>query len=53
MNNGHYSILLYSFDTLSTSFCSITLAPGFYQWGYAWPLHHSESNVHFIWKHFG
>ncbi|OTA87095.1 hypothetical protein M434DRAFT_15619 [Hypoxylon sp. CO27-5] len=25
---------------VSTSFYSIDLAPGFFKWGYAWPLHH-------------
>jgi hypothetical protein len=46
-------LIFWVITNVSTSFHSITLAPGFYRWGYAWPLHHSESNVHFIWKHFG
>jgi hypothetical protein len=46
-------VIFWVITNVSTSFYSVTLAPGFYQWGYAWPLHHSESNVHFIWKHFG
>jgi len=25
---------------VSTSFYSLDLSPGFYRWGYAWPLHH-------------
>lgn len=25
---------------VSTSFYAIELAPGFFRWGYAWPLHH-------------
>lgn len=28
-------------SNVCTSFYSLTLAPGFYAWGYAWPLHNS------------
>lgn len=32
---GIFSVITH----VSTSFYGINLAPGFYQWGYAWPLH--------------
>ncbi|PMD49468.1 uncharacterized protein K444DRAFT_658023 [Hyaloscypha bicolor E] len=33
-------LIFWVITNVSTSFYSITLAPGFYRWGYAWPLHH-------------
>lgn len=32
-------LIFWVITNVSTSFYSIDLAPGFYQWGYAWPLH--------------
>lgn len=32
-------LIFWVITNVSTSFYSIDLAPGFYRWGYAWPLH--------------
>jgi Protein of unknown function (DUF3533) len=36
-------LIFWVISNVSTSFYSITLAPRFYFWGYAWPLHNSKS----------
>lgn len=36
-------LIFWVISNVSTSFYSITLAPHFYYWGYAWPLHNSKS----------
>ena len=36
-------LIFWVISNVSTSFYSITLAPKFYYWGYAWPLHNSKS----------
>ncbi|OTB04856.1 hypothetical protein M426DRAFT_73210 [Hypoxylon sp. CI-4A] len=33
-------LIFWVITNVSTSFYSIDLAPGFFHWGYAWPLHH-------------
>ncbi|KAI1370338.1 MNNG and nitrosoguanidine resistance protein [Hypoxylon crocopeplum] len=33
-------LIFWVITNVSTSFYSIDLAPGFFRWGYAWPLHH-------------
>ncbi|KAI1095330.1 MNNG and nitrosoguanidine resistance protein [Rostrohypoxylon terebratum] len=33
-------LIFWVITNVSTSFYSIELAPGFFKWGYAWPLHH-------------
>ncbi|KAI1764864.1 MNNG and nitrosoguanidine resistance protein [Hypoxylon sp. FL1150] len=33
-------LIFWVITNVSTSFYSIELAPGFFRWGYAWPLHH-------------
>ncbi|OLN92786.1 Nitrosoguanidine resistance protein SNG1-like protein 1 [Colletotrichum chlorophyti] len=33
-------LIFWVITNVSTSFYSIDLSPGFYNWGYAWPLHH-------------
>lgn len=35
-------LIFWVITNVSTSFYSITLAPRFYYWGYAWPLHNSK-----------
>jgi hypothetical protein len=35
-------LIFWVITNVSTSFYSITLAPHFYYWGYAWPLHNSK-----------
>jgi len=40
-------LIFWVITNVSTSFYSIILAPGFYAWGYAWPLHNSELNLSF------
>lgn len=32
-------LILWVITNVSTSFYDIEIAPGFYRWGYAWPLH--------------
>jgi hypothetical protein len=39
-------LIFWVITNVSTSFYSITLAPGFYSWGYAWPLRNSEFIAH-------
>lgn len=36
-------LIFWVITNVATSFYSITLAPRFYFWGYAWPLHNSKS----------
>lgn len=36
-------LIFWVISNVSTAFYSITLAPRFYFWGYAWPLHNSKS----------
>ncbi len=36
-------LIFWVITNVSTSFYSLDLAPGFYSWGYAWPLHNSKS----------
>jgi hypothetical protein len=36
-------LIFWVITNVSTSFYSVTLAPHFYFWGYAWPLHNSKS----------
>lgn len=38
-------LIFWVITNVSTSFYSITLAPGFYRWGYAWPLHNSMLQI--------
>ncbi|KAI0843394.1 MNNG and nitrosoguanidine resistance protein [Hypoxylon sp. FL0890] len=33
-------LIFWVITNVSTSFYSLDLAPGFFKWGYAWPLHH-------------
>ncbi|KAI2625380.1 MNNG and nitrosoguanidine resistance protein [Hypomontagnella submonticulosa] len=33
-------LIFWVITNVSTSFYAIELAPGFFRWGYAWPLHH-------------
>jgi hypothetical protein len=35
-------LIFWIITNVSTSFYSLDLAPGFYSWGYAWPLHNSK-----------
>jgi hypothetical protein len=37
-------LIFWVITNVSTSFYSIDLAPHFYYWGYAWPLHNSKSS---------
>lgn len=34
-------LIFWVISNVCTSFYTISLAPGFYRWGYAWPLHNS------------
>jgi hypothetical protein len=36
-------LIFWVITNVSTSFYDIEIAPGFYRWGYAWPLHSSKS----------
>ncbi|KAL8651967.1 MAG: hypothetical protein Q9210_002964 [Variospora velana] len=38
-------LIFWVITNVSTSFYSLDLAPKFYYWGYAWPLHNSKSHV--------
>lgn len=40
-------LIFWVITNVSTSFYSLDLAPKFYYWGYAWPLHNSESRTFF------
>jgi len=36
-------LIFWVISNVSTAFYDIEIAPGFYRWGYAWPLHSSKS----------
>ncbi|KAI1101175.1 MNNG and nitrosoguanidine resistance protein [Jackrogersella minutella] len=36
-------LIFWVITNVSTAFYSVDLAPGFFRWGYAWPLHHIVS----------
>ncbi len=38
-------LIFWVITNVSTGFYSMDLSPGFYKWGYAWPLHHGKSIV--------
>jgi hypothetical protein len=40
-------LIFWVITNVSTSFYDIEIAPGFYRWGYAWPLHSGEYNITF------
>lgn len=37
-----FFLIFWVITNVATGFYAIDLAPGFFQWGYAWPLHRSE-----------
>jgi hypothetical protein len=37
-----FFLIFWVITNVATGFYAIDLAPGFYRWGYAWPLHRSE-----------
>jgi len=39
-------LIFWVITNVATGFYALDLAPGFYAWGYAWPLHRSESALH-------
>ena len=39
-------LIFWVITNVSTSFYDIEIAPGFYRWGYAWPLHSSKCHHH-------
>lgn len=41
-------LIFWVISNVCTSFYPIELAPRFYYWGYAWPLHHGASILHLI-----
>lgn len=38
-------LIFWVITNVSTSFYDIEIAPAFYRWGYAWPLHSSKSSL--------
>lgn len=40
-------LIFWVITNVSTSFSPIILAPGFYKWGYAWPMHRSKTSPPF------
>ena len=36
-----FFLIFWVITNVATAFYAIDLAPGFYKWGYAWPLHRS------------
>jgi hypothetical protein len=38
-------LIFWVITNVSTAFYDIEIAPGFYRWGYAWPLHSSKSLI--------
>jgi hypothetical protein len=40
-------LIFWVISNVSTAVYSITLAPRFYFWGYAWPLHNSKTSSSF------
>lgn len=48
-------LVFWVISNVATGFYSLDLAPAFYKWGYAWPLHNSKylclsSQVDLSWK---
>lgn len=41
-------LIFWVITNVSTSFYDIEIAPAFYRWGYAWPLHSGKSS--FLWS---
>lgn len=41
-------LIFWVITNVSTSFYSLDLAPKFYYWGYAWPLHNSQSTLELL-----
>lgn len=39
-----FFLIFWVITNVATGFYAIDLAPGFFRWGYAWPLHRSESS---------
>jgi hypothetical protein len=39
-------LIFWVITNVSTSFYDIEIAPAFYRWGYAWPLHSGKSSFH-------
>lgn len=37
-----FFLIFWVITNVATAFYAVELAPGFYRWGYAWPLHRSE-----------
>lgn len=35
-------LIFWVISNVATGFYTLDLAPGFYRWGYAWPMHHSK-----------
>jgi hypothetical protein len=44
-------LIFWVITNVSTGFYPLDLAPGFYKWGYAWPLNRSESSFLFSFRH--
>lgn len=38
-------LIFWVITNVSSGFYALDLAPGFFKWGYAWPLHRSKSNI--------
>lgn len=38
-------LIFWVIANVATAFYAVELAPGFYRWGYAWPLHRSEYSI--------
>jgi hypothetical protein len=47
-----FFLIFWVITNVATGFYAIDLAPGFYRWGYAWPLHRSKL-FHFAFSLFG
>lgn len=43
-------LIFWVITNVATGFYAIELAPGFYRWGYAWPLHNSKSPISLVIK---
>jgi hypothetical protein len=39
-------LIFWVITNVSTAFYDVEIAPGFYRWGYAWPLHSGKSDLH-------
>lgn len=43
-------LIFWVIANVATAFYAVELAPGFYRWGYAWPLHRSECGPFYTWS---